>query len=114
MQPFTIKYHRLGAAAPPSAFFILFRGRHTGRPAFTPNPNSFVFICAPQDSTCYYWLVYALWYSHSFEPILCGTCIEFAHIDDIRRMIADRTSHITRIAAVLPNLQKIQAAEIRL
>jgi hypothetical protein len=86
MQPFTVKYHPPGAAAPPSAFFILSRGRHTGRPAYSPNPNCFVFTCAPQDLHRYYWLVYALWLSRKFEPFLCGSVIEFIHIGDLAKV----------------------------
>ena len=111
MQPFTLKCHCPGAAAPPSAFFILSRGRHTGRPAYSPNPNCFVFTCAPQDLHCYYWLVYTLWISRRFEPLLKGTCIEFAHIADIRQLIAENTPHIEHIETVISNLQKLQVLE---
>ena len=112
MQPFTLKYHCPGATAPPSAFFLLSRGRHTGRPAYKPNPNSFVFTCAPQDLTCYYWLVYTLWYSRQFESILRGTCIEFARVDDVKQLIADNTPpNIQHIETVIGSLQKLQALE---
>ena len=111
MQPFTLKCHRPGAAAQPSAFFILSRGRHTGRPAYTPNPNCFLFTCAPQDLTGYYWLVYTLWQSRRFEVILRGTCIEFAGIDDVRQLIAENTPHLDHIDKVVSNLQKLQALE---
>jgi hypothetical protein len=111
MQPFTLKCHRPGAAAPPSAFFILSRGRHTGRPAYSPNPNCFVFICAPQDITGYYWLVYALWQTRRFHSILRGTCIEFAHIEQVRQLIAENTPHLEHIDTVVNNLQKLQKLE---
>jgi len=111
MQAFTLKCHPPGAAAPPSAFFILSRGRHTGRPAYTPNPNCFVFICAPQDLTGYYWLVYALWQSRRFQAILRGTCIEFARIAEVRQLIAENTPQLEHIDKVVCNLQKLQALE---
>ena len=111
MQPFTIKYHSPAAAVPPSAFFILSRGRHTGRPAYSPNPNCFLFTCAPQDLHCYYWLVYTLWITRRFEPILKGTCIEFARVADVRQLIAESTAHIEHIETVVSNLQKLQVLE---
>lgn len=111
MQPFTIKYHSPAAAAPPSSFFILSRGRHTGRPAYSPNPNCFVFTCAPQDIYCYYWLVYTLWITRRFEPFLKGTCIEFARVADVRQLIAESTPHIEHIETVVSNLQKLQLLE---
>jgi len=111
MQPFTLKCHCPGATAPPSAFFILSRGRHTGRPAYAPNPNCFVFTCAQQDLTGYYWLVYTLWKSRRFESILRGTCIEFARIDDLRLLIAENTPYLDHIDTVVSNLQKLQALE---
>jgi hypothetical protein len=111
MQPFTLKCHPPGAAAPPAAFFILSRGRHTGRPAYTPNPNCFVFICAPQDLTGYYWLVYTLWQTRRFQSILRGTCIEFARIAEVRQLIAENSLHLEHIDKVVSNLQKLQALE---
>jgi hypothetical protein len=106
MQPFTIKYHQPGAAAPPSAFFILSRGRHTGRPAYSPNPNCFVFTCAPQDLHRYYWLVYALWLSRKFEPFLCGSVIEFIHIGDLKSLIGRSARNMEQIDKSLETLQK--------
>lgn len=111
MQPFTLKCHCPGAAAPPSAFFILSRGRHTGRPAFTPNVNCFVFTCGPQDLTGYYYLVYALWQCRRFHSILRGTCIEFARIAEVKQLIVENTPHLDQIDIVVSNLQKLQALE---
>ena len=114
MQPFTLKYHRLGAAAPPSAFFILSRGPHTGRPAYVPSVNSFVFTCAPQDLTGYYWLVYSLWYTCQFREILKGTCIEFARVNDMRELIARNACRISDLENLVKNLQKLQDTETKI
>ena len=111
MQPFTLKYHRPGAAAPVFAFFILSRGPHTGRPAYAPIVNCFVFTCAPQDLNGYYWLVYSLWYTYQFKEILKGTCIEFARVDDMRQLIAGNVRRIPDLENVVKNLQKLQDAE---
>jgi hypothetical protein len=111
MQPFTLKYHRPGAAAPPSAFFILARGPHTGRPAYVPNVNSFVFTCASQDLAGYYWLVYSLWFTRQFKEILRGTCIEFARVEDLRQLIAEKAPHLPQMEDVIKNLKKLQEAE---
>jgi hypothetical protein len=111
MQPFILKCHCPGAAAPLSAFFILSRGRHTGRPAFAPNANCFVFTCDPEDLTGYYWLVYTLWYSRRFKSILRGTCIEFARIAEVKQLIVENTPHLEHIDTVVSTLQKLQALE---
>jgi hypothetical protein len=113
MQPFALKTYSPGVDAPPSAFFILSRGRNTGRPAFTPNANCFVFTCAPQDLTAYYWLIYTLWVSRKFRDILKGTCIEFARIGDVRQLIAENAPRLENIGAVVGSLQKLQALEIK-
>jgi hypothetical protein len=114
MQPFTLKYHRPGAAAPPSAFFILSRGAHTGRPAYVPNVNSFVFTCAPQDLTSYYWLVYSLWYTHQFKEILKGSCIEFARVDDLRQLIAQKAPTLSDMEGVVNSLKRLQETESKI
>lgn len=114
MQPFALKYHRLGAAAPLIAFFILSRGPHTGRPAYAPNVNSFVFTCAPQDLTGYYWLVYSLWYTRQFSEILKGTCIEFARVDDMRQLIAGNACKLSNLENIVKNLQKLQETETKI
>jgi hypothetical protein len=111
MQPFSIKYHPPGASAPPAAFFILSRGRHPGRPAYTPNPNCFVFTCAPQDLHRYYWLVYALWLSRRFEPLLCGSVIEFIHIGDLKMLIATSARNMEPIDKAVETLQKFLLLE---
>src|ERR1700754_3753721 len=111
MQPFTLKCQRPGATAIPSAFFVLSRGRHTGRPAFTPYVNCYVFTSAPQYLTSYYWLVYTLWYSRRFETLLRGSCIEFARISDIKQLITDNTPHLEHIDSVVSTLQKLQILE---
>jgi len=114
MQPFTLKYHRPGATAPLSAFFILSRGPRTGRPGYTPNVNSFVFTCAPQDLTGYYWLVYSLWYTCQFREILKGTCIEFARVNDMRELIARNACRISDLENLVKNLQKLQDTETKI
>jgi len=114
MQPFTLKYHRPGAAAPLSAFFILSRGPHTGRPAYAPNVNCFVFTCASQDLAGYYWLVYSLWYTHQFQEILKGSCIEFARVGDMRQLIAERAPNLPHMEGVVNSLKKLQETESKI
>lgn len=111
MQPFILKCHCPGATAPKSAFFILSRGRHTGRPAFKPYANCFSFTCTPQDITAYYWLVYILWYSRRFEPLLRGTCVESARITEVEQLIADNIPHVEHIDSIVSTLLQLQALE---
>src|SRR6185312_6521055 len=80
MQSFSIKCFKPGSGCPPACFFILSKGHHTGRPSFSPNPNCFVFSCAPEDLQRYYWMVHSLWATGCFLPFLVGSVIEFIHI----------------------------------
>jgi hypothetical protein len=52
-----------------------------------------------------------LWITRRFEPILKGTCIEFARVADVRQLIAESTPHIEHIGTVVSNLQKLQVLE---
>lgn len=88
MQPFSLKCHPPGAAAPPSTFFLLSRGKNAGRPSCSPNPNCFAFTCSPADLDGYYLLVFALWKTGAFARCLFGTAVPFIRIGDVRRCIS--------------------------
>jgi len=111
MQSFLLKCHPPGAAAPPSAFFILSRGNNAGRPSFTPHPNCFAFRCAETDLDHYYWLVYALWETGHFRPYIFGTAIPMIRVGDVRRVIQDGLLKSAALEKALVLLQQLRKAE---
>ena len=113
MPTFNLKCHAPGAGAPPAAFFILSRGRHTGRPAFRPNPNCFVFTCPPEYLEAFFWLVYSLWLTRSFERILHGSVIQLARVGDMRRLISEHIAALKDIKPVAGKLQQLATLETR-
>jgi hypothetical protein len=114
MQPFSIKYHKPGAGISPFSFYILSRGRNTGRPSFDPPVNSFAFTCAPQDIDHYYWLVWGLWKARRFYPYLRGSLIEFILIASLKQVIAEASRSLADIDRSISQLKKISAIEIKI
>jgi hypothetical protein len=114
MQSFSIKCFKPGGGCPPACFFILSKGRHTGRPSFSPNPNCFVFSCEPQDLQRYYWMVYSLWATGSFLPWLVGSVIEFIHIHDLKKILTETAAAMPRLEKEIATLQRFCQLEAKL
>lgn len=111
MQPFTVRCYQPGAPAQAFSFFLLSKGRNTGRPAFTPWANCFGFACAPEDTARYYWLTYGLWQTGRFRPLLCGSVIEFIHIRDLRNCIRQAADSLAEIDKCVTQLQQLKQLE---
>jgi hypothetical protein len=108
MSPFMIKCFKHGSMRPENAFFILSKGRNTGRPSYDPCPNCFVFTCdAAADLDSYYWLVYALWTGGRFHPLLCGSVIEFIHLADLKHLISKGAAAAKDPGKVTRSMQQI-------
>jgi hypothetical protein len=114
MQSFCVKCHPPGAAAPPASFFILSKGRNTGRPSYTPNPNCFVLTCHPDEVTTYYWIVYALWETRAFREYLNGSVIDFIHIRHLKKVIEAGRLNADNIMKVVTQLQQLKELELNL
>jgi len=114
MQSFSLKCHPWGAAAPPSGFFLLSRGKNAGRPSFTPNPNCFGLRCAADDIDRYYWLVYALWETEHFRPYIFGTAIPMIRIGDAARVIREGVAKSDTVERALGTLQQLRDLEANL
>lgn len=115
MSPFQIRCFKQGAAVPAIKFFILSKGRNTGRPSFEPNANCIVFTCANNDDLhSYYWLVYALWAGNKFHPLLCGSVIEFIHLRDLKHLIETAALTAQNMDAIARSMQKIMQLENKL
>lgn len=115
MSPFQIKCFKQNGVVPENAFFILSKGRNTGRPSFDPCPNCFVFTCKDLDDLhSYYWLVYALWAGNKFHPLLCGSVIEFIHLRDIIHLIETAALTAKNMEGVTRSMKKIIQLENKL
>jgi hypothetical protein len=115
MSPFQIRCFKQGAAFPANVFFILSKGRNTGRPSFEPNVNCFVFTCADTDDLhAYYWLVYALWAGNKFHPLLCGSVIEFIHLCDLKHLIETAALTAKNMDAIARSMKQIIQLENKL
>lgn len=102
MDSFNVKCHPPGSTIPSNCFFVLSRGRNSGRPAFTPNTNCFIITTEAQHLNTYFWLVYALWSTGKFEPYLHGSVIDLIRIGDFKKVVLQN----------LPNLKVINKALI--
>ena len=78
-----IKCHKSGAQYNKPHFYILSKGRNSGKPLQEPCANCFVFIASgPEERQHFFNLCYALWQGKQFHILLTGSVIEFIRIDD--------------------------------
>lgn len=78
-----IKQHRVGLRYEQPHFFILCKGRNSGKPKSDCYCNSFVFLAdSEEERTHFFFLCDALWQQGFFRPLLVGSVIEFIRIDE--------------------------------
>ena len=79
-----IKCHKYGTQYCKPHFYILSKGRNSGKPLQEPCANCFVFIAENEEERQHYFnLSYALWQGRQFHILLTGSVIEFIRIDDL-------------------------------
>ena len=90
MCTFIIKSYRQGVVYNMPHFFILNKGNNSGKPLTTPCPNCFViqFKCEEEKEQIY-WLLYSLWQSKAFYPLLRGSVIPFVILRDVKSCLLD-------------------------
>ncbi len=65
-------------------FYVLNRGKNTGRPSYSPNPNCFVVSCnTREEREQLFWACKALHINRRFHPYLRGSVIEFIVIAEV-------------------------------
>ena len=71
-------------------FFILNKGNNSGKPLTVPCPNCFIiqFQCEEVKEQIY-WLLYSLWQSKAFYPLLRGSVIPFVVLRDVKSCLLD-------------------------
>jgi hypothetical protein len=85
MSTFNIKSHRSGVVYSMPHFFILNKGNNSGKPLSAPCPNCFVIQLQCEDEKEeIYWLLYSLWQSKAFYPLLRGSVIPFVVLRDVK------------------------------
>ena len=71
-------------------FFILNKGNNSGKPLLAPCPNCFVIqFQSEEEKEKIYWLLYSLWQSKAFYPLLRGSVIPFVVLRDVKSCILD-------------------------
>ena len=90
MCTFIIKSYRPGVVYNMPHFFILNKGNNSGKPLLSPCPNCFViqFKCEEEKEQIY-WLLYSLWQSKAFYPLLRGSVIPFVVLRDVKSCLLD-------------------------
>jgi hypothetical protein len=90
MSTLNIKSHRSGVVYSMPHFFILNKGNNSGKPLVAPCPNCFViqFKCEEEKEKIY-WLLYSLWQSKAFYPLLRGSVIPFVVLRDVKSCLLD-------------------------
>jgi hypothetical protein len=90
MCTFIIKSYRQGVVYNMPHFFILNKGNNSGKPLTTPCPNCFVIhFQSEEEKEQIYWLLYGLWQSKAFYPLLRGSVIPFVVLRDVKSCLLD-------------------------
>lgn len=113
MKDFTLQTYN-PSAVQAGSFYLLSRGRNTGKPAFEPWRNSYVLFCDPDDLFKYYWCIYGMWQANAFHQYLCGTCVQFISIGVMKSAIVSTMAAFSNIDRYIDRLQAIAALELNL
>ena len=116
MCTFIIKSYRSGVIYNMPHFFILNKGNNSGKPLLSPCPNCFViqFKCEEEKEQIY-WLLYSLWQSKAFYPLLRGSVITFVVLRDVKSSLLDGLNKVTENPAqfekAVATLRSLEAME---
>lgn len=112
MQKPTIKSNN--GTTPANSFFVLCKGKNSGKPLQEATPNCFIVTCQSPDEVQYwYWLTWGLWKSNRFHEFLCGSVIDFIRIEDFKtvlfgafREVVDNRDQLNRALESMRLLEK--------
>ena len=116
MCTFIIKSYRPGVVYNMPHFFILNKGNNSGKPLTAPCPNCFViqFKCEEEKEQIY-WLLYSLWQSKAFYPLLRGSVIPFVVLRDVKSCLLDGLNKVaenpTQFEKAVAALRSLEAME---
>ncbi len=97
-------------------FFILNKGNNSGKPLLIACPNCFVIqFESEEEKEQIYWLLYSLWKSKVFYPLLRGSVIPFVVLRDVKSCIQDGLNKVDenpaqfeKAVAVLRSLEEME------
>ncbi len=96
-------------------FFILNKGNNSGKPLLSPCPNCFVIQFENvDDKECVYWILWCLWQSKAFYPLLRGSVIPFITIGDFHKLLIKTLNQLPSpgvVLKVVDVVNKFQAIE---
>ena len=96
-------------------FFILNKGNNSGKPLLYPCPNCFVIQFENvDDKECVYWILWCLWQSKAFYPLLRGSVIPFITIGDFQKLLIKTLNQLPSpgvVLKVVDVVNKFQAIE---
>ena len=73
---------------PAFTLFALCKGLNSGKPLEKPCPNCFAILCRTQEEFDFYKsIIYGLWFTKGFHPLLVGSVIEFIRIADFKKLV---------------------------
>ncbi|MGL2986393.1 DUF6943 family protein [Flavobacterium sp. RSSA_27] len=95
MLHFLIKTHKPGTNYKQPHFFILNKGRNSGKPQKESFTNSFVIICKTEaeveDS---FWIAFSLWKSKFWHQHLIGSVIPFIHLAEFQKEFISKSTQL--------------------
>jgi hypothetical protein len=118
MSTFNIKSHRQGVVYSMPHFFILNKGNNSGKPLALPCPNCFVIqFKSEEEREQIYWLLYSLWQSKAFYPLLRGSVIPFVVLRDVKSCLLDGLNRLdenpVQFEKAVTALHSLEAMEIK-
>ena len=90
MTKFKLKTHNPKVEISTPHFFILCKGKNSGKPLTQPCPNCFVLTTKTEEEKEFlYSLCFGMWQAKSFEYYLRGSVIPFIRITDCKEAISN-------------------------
>ena len=88
MAKFSLKTYSPATKTEMLQFFILNKGKNSGKPLNNPCPNCFVLTTSSEEEKQFFYsLCFGLWKTKSFEIYLKGSVIPFITINDCKQVL---------------------------
>lgn len=119
MQLPIIKTYTPTAKKEPFQFYVLNKGKNSGRPSHSSNVNCFVVKCQSSEELeqCYT-ICFVLWKGRLFDRFLCGSVVEFIRLREFRsllqRALGQLAENQDRLVKVSSALKKLEESEQRI
>lgn len=123
MQNFIIKTHKANKMYLGEHFFILCKGKNSGKPLFEPCANCWVILFPnKQERENHYWMAYTLWQSKFWHYFLVGSIIPFLRLFEFKKEFLPKTKmlqsdyekHLNNVLALQLLQDKEQAYQKKL